>query len=91
MLRKFSPLCFVLLLLLLLLSASAFAQIDASTRNGRAQKEELPKNIQETLAKQRIEREKKDYEELLRKSEEAVKLSQDLEKSWTSEIFESKL
>jgi hypothetical protein len=67
----------------MLFGITAFAQGDASTPNGRPRREELPKNIQETIAKQRIEREKKDYEELLQKSEEAVKLSEELEKSFT--------
>jgi hypothetical protein len=69
---------------MLFAAAVANGQIDASTPNGRPSKEELPKNIQETLAKQRIEREKKDYEELLQKSEEAVNLSRELEKSFTA-------
>jgi hypothetical protein len=68
----------------MLFAVSAFGQIDASTPGGRPRKEELPKNIQETLAKQRIEREKKDYQELLDRSQEAVKLSDELEKSFSN-------
>lgn len=62
----------------------ALAQSDSSTRTGRGgqRDEEMPKNIRETMARQRIEREKKEFEELLRRSEEAVKLSQELEKSY---------
>ncbi|HXG82535.1 MAG TPA: hypothetical protein VNI84_00785 [Pyrinomonadaceae bacterium] len=57
------------------------AQTDASgSRAG--QKEELPKGIKESLAKSRIEREKKDYEEMLRRGEEAAKLSEELDKSF---------
>lgn len=56
---------------------------DASTRNGGSPKEELPKNIQESLAKSRIEQEKKDFAELLERGEEAAKLSDELEKSFT--------
>src|SRR5689334_9346056 len=79
-----STICF-LLLLLATLGISAFAQIDTTTQNGREQpKEDLPKNIKETMAKQRIEREKKDYDELVKRSEEAVKLSQELEKSFAN-------
>ncbi len=61
-----------------------FGQIDASTQNGKTsqQKEDLPSNIKETLAKQRIERDKKDYEELLKRCEEAVTISEELEKSF---------
>jgi hypothetical protein len=81
---KFSTICFSFFFAMFL-AATAFSQIDASSPNGRPQpKEELPKNIMETLAKQRIEREKKDYEELVKRSEEAVKLSEELEKSFSN-------
>ena len=57
-------------------------QGDASTSNGRPiPQEDLPKSIKENLEKQRIEREKKDYREMLERSEEALKLSDELEKS----------
>jgi vancomycin resistance protein YoaR len=59
------------------------AQGEASTANGRPpQKEELPKNIQETLRKQEILKAKKDHEEMLKNSEEAIKLSKELETSY---------
>ena len=68
----------------MLFSVAALSQIDASSPNGKPQqKEDLPKNIKETMAKQRIDREKKDYEELLKRSEEAFRLSEELEKSFT--------
>ncbi len=72
------------MLLMMFFGITAFAQIDAASREGRPQREDLPKNIKETMAKQRIEREKKEYEELLQKSQEAVKLSEELEKSFTN-------
>jgi len=79
---KFSTICFAVVFAMFF-AVTAFSQIDASSPNGRQQpKEDLPKNIKETLAKQRIEREKKDYEELLKRSEEAVKLCEELEKSF---------
>lgn len=80
---RISTICFSFLLAMFF-SVAAFAQIDASTPNGRPRKEELPQNIQETMAKQRIAREKKEFEELLEKSEEAVRLSEELEKSFTT-------
>lgn len=82
---KLSTICFSLLLAMFF-AVSAMAQgADASNATNRQQpKEELPKNIRETLAKQKIEREKKDYEELLQRSEEAAKLSQELEKSFVN-------
>lgn len=58
------------------------AQSDAATRSGVPQKEDLPIGIQESLAKQRIEREKKDFAELLARGEEIVKISDELEKSF---------
>ena len=63
---------------------SGFAQSEASTENGRPpQKVDLPKNIQETLDKNRIEKEKKDHEELLEKAQEALKISSELQESFT--------
>ncbi|MCA1640193.1 MAG: hypothetical protein LC768_18035, partial [Acidobacteria bacterium] len=58
---------------------------DASTSNGRtsSNKEDLPKSIKESLAKSRIESEKKDYEELLQRSKEALKITEELEKSFS--------
>lgn len=58
--------------------------VDASTRDGKPSNEELPKNIRENLEKQRIEQEEKDYKELLKRGEEALKLSEDLGKSFTA-------
>lgn len=80
---RISTICFILLFVIAGVG-SVFGQVDASSANGRPAKEELPTNIKETLAKQRIEREKKDYEELLERSQEAVRLSEELEKSFTS-------
>jgi len=80
---KFSAICFSFLLMMIF-GITAFSQIDASTPNGKSTKEDYPKNIQETLAKQRIARQKKDYDELLQRSEEAVKLSDELEKSFSN-------
>ena len=77
MLRKVIPILFALFFCCL----GASAQFD-TTRDGRPRPEETPQNIKETLAKQRIEQEKKEYEELLSRSEEAVKLSEDLEKTF---------
>lgn len=61
------------------------AQIpDASTSNGRPDPNrfhDLPDPIKETLAKQRIKNEEKEYQELLQRGEEAAKLSEELNKS----------
>lgn len=60
------------------------AQGDASTASGKSSsdKEDYPKSIKESLAKQRIETAKKDFEELLARGEEIAKLSSELEKSF---------
>lgn len=77
---------FVRTIFIFVLLFSAFsivnAQIDAESRTGRQRQEDLPQNIKETLAKQRIEEIKKDYDELLEKGEKAVKLSEELQKSF---------
>lgn len=63
--------------------AATNAQSDASGRDSNSgQKEEIPKNLQESLAKQRIDREKKDFDELLEHGQEALKISGELEKSF---------
>jgi len=82
MVLKFTHLIFTLFFII---GAVVFAnaQTDATTRNGVPSKEDMPKGIQENLAKQRIEREKKDFADLLSRGEEAVKLSNDLEKSFS--------
>lgn len=55
--------------------------INAQFQN-ETRKEELPQGVKENLAKSRIAKEKKDYEELIKRGEEALKLSEDLEKSF---------
>lgn len=73
-----------LLALVSLGALSVSAQYDASSRDGRPRTEELPDSIKENLAKGRIAQEKKEYEELLQRGDEALKLSEDLEKSFAS-------
>lgn len=81
---------FRLTLAFMVLSAAAFsinAQVnmpDASTVDGKAKfdKEDFPKNIKESLAKRRIENEKKDFEELVQRGEETLKLTEELKKSF---------
>jgi len=60
---------------------------DASSPTNRSNqtKEDIPKNVKEKLAQNRIEREKKDYQELLDHSDEAFKLSGELQKSFTKQ------
>ena len=77
----------LLILIFALCGAATFAcaqsDADASERiPGTRQREEPSKGVQETLAKQRIEREKKDFAELLERGNEALKLSGELETSY---------
>jgi len=75
----------ILLVFVFLTGISINAQGDASTSSGRApMKEDLPKGIKETLQKHRIEQEKKDHSEMIQRGEEALKLSEELEKSVAS-------
>ena len=56
---------------------------DATTRSGTpAKDEDMPTGIKESLAKQRIDREKKDFAEMVERSEEALKLTEQLAKSY---------
>ena len=71
---------------MLLLAAAGFAQNDlpdASSRTpGRPRSDDASINIKEMLARQRAERDKKDYEEMLKRGEEALRLAKQLENSY---------
>lgn len=56
---------------------------DASTRSGRPRREDAPSGLREMLAKQRTERDKKEYQEMLDRGEEALKLTKQLEASYS--------
>lgn len=58
------------------------AQFDVSTRSGRSNKEPLPQNVKESIEKQKIDESKKEYDELLQRGEEAVRLSEELTQSF---------
>ena len=55
---------------------------DASGRTNQT-REDLPKNVKETLAKNRIEREEKEYQELVSRTDEAAQLSDQIQNSFT--------
>lgn len=74
---------FLFVTLFALFAVSVNAQLDASTPSGIPRSEDLPKSIRENLAKGRIEQEKKEYEALIKRGEEALKLSEELEKSFS--------
>jgi type I site-specific restriction endonuclease len=51
-------------------------------KNDPTKKLDLPETMRETFAKRRIREEEEQYQELIKKSEEAVKLSEELSKSF---------
>ena len=81
MFRNFLRLLFILSVSLTI-NGVIVAQEAAQSRSGETSKEDYPKGIQESLVKQRIDREKKDFAEMLARGEEAVKLGGELEKSF---------
>nr|AIA13539.1 Unknown Function [uncultured bacterium] len=69
--------------LLLIITPCLFAQDAAENRYpGVKPKEDLPKNLREMLSKKRIEQEKKEHDELLKRGEEALEISGQLEQSF---------
>lgn len=87
MFSKFSTLIFCVLL-----TATFSICINAQTQmcsqelpqtlQRNAQREETPQNVKENLAKMCIEQQKKEYAEMLKRGDEALKLSEDLEKAF---------
>ena len=69
---------------MLLTTAASFGVSAQSNNPFEPRKEDVPQNIKENLAKQRIQRDKEDYQELLKRGEEAVKLSEELDKSFAA-------
>ncbi len=55
---------------------------DASSRTGRGQRDDRPRGINEMLAKQRAERDRKEHEALLERGDEALRLANQLETSF---------
>lgn len=81
--HSFFRLLFVFIVVFtVVVGAAAQSNADATGKSD-AEKEDLPKNIKESLAKSRIESEKKDYDEMLKRGEEALKIGAELEKSFT--------
>lgn len=73
------------IVLMLLLAAASFAQADlpdASSRSNRPRNDEASINLKEMLARQKAERDKKDYEDMLKRGEEALRLAKQLENSF---------
>ncbi len=60
---------------------SVHAQNDTDA-SGRSKDDDVPKGIKETLVRNRIERDKKDFAELLARGDEAAKLGEEVDKSF---------
>ena len=71
------------IVVVLLCSAAAFAQ-EADDNNPYSTKRDpdQPKSFKEMMQKMRIDQEKKDYEEMLDRGEQAVKISEQLEQAF---------
>lgn len=81
---------FLSILLVLLAGISVSAQVDASMSSPsdrRKPNEQEVKSISEMLIKQRLLKEKKDHEEMLKRGEEAVALSEQLEETFEQKSF----
>lgn len=88
MFSKFSKLLFCALLLAAF-SICLNAQVchnptEPQSMRRTPQKEEVPQGVKENLAKMCIAQQKKEYAEMLERGDEALKLSEDLEKSFAS-------
>jgi hypothetical protein len=71
------------LALLVIVAPCLYAQDAADTRySNTRRKEDLPKNLREMLTRKRIEQEKKEHDELLKRGEEALVISGQLEQSF---------
>ncbi len=88
MFSKLSKLIFSMLLLAtfsICVHAQVCSQNNEPQSMGRTpQKEEVPQGIKENLAKMCIEQQKKEYAEMLKRGDEALKLSEELEKSFAA-------
>ncbi len=79
---------FILTVLVLTGGIYCFAQSGADNRSsifakpGESEDDNRPKSFKDTLYKLRIDREKKDYDEMISRGEEALKISEELEKSF---------
>ena len=83
------PFIFRTLLVVIFLATCSCVALAQSTDNANSpfskpsDNDDRPKGIQETLEKLRIEKDKKDHDEMVTRGEEAVKISTELQKSFT--------
>lgn len=71
--------------LLAFAGVTSFAQPTENTPPALAKSEEInkPKGFHETMQKMRIEKEKREYKEMMERGEQAVKISEQLERSFS--------
>ncbi|HEV7698765.1 MAG TPA: hypothetical protein VGO43_00905 [Pyrinomonadaceae bacterium] len=77
--------CFVLALG----TAAAFTQTAADPFVPGEKKDEAPRGIQEALIKMRIDKEKKDFNEMLKRGDDVVKLAEKIDDSQTARTLTS--
>ncbi len=77
----------IIFTLTLIFAQAASGQIDRNRTTGEPSDPEAPevRGVRDMLAKQRVAKEKRDHEELLRKGDAAVKLSGDIESSFNKD------
>ena len=76
----------ILLMFSVLVAGAAYAQSAADDRPfgfERSRREDLPKNVLETREKMRIQQEEKEHAEMIERSEQAVKISERVARSFT--------
>lgn len=75
----------IVLVLLIVALASGVGnaqQVDPRTGQPVRDQDDRPKTIEETLEKMRIEKDKKDHDQMVSRGEEVMKISEELEKSY---------
>ncbi len=83
--KPFNFICAGIFILAFFCCASAQALPDASSASGRsdpAKETDLSDGVKESLAKQRIKKEEQEYQELVKRGEEAARLGSELNKSF---------
>lgn len=73
------PIAFIFVMALSINAQSA----ENRTPSEHKEKDDVPKSMKEMLSKKRIEQEKKEHDELLKRGDEAVEISSQLEQSFT--------
>lgn len=81
-LRIFIAAAFIMLAGICCLAQSADNKGAIFSKPGESDDDNRPRGFKETLEKMRIEKEKKDFDEMIERGEEALKISEELEKAY---------